>query len=119
MARRGKNSREIEAAHNAAGADLAPEVRIAGAGRNGVSGGSGRKRSMKAPPASINGRAQVAGRTSQAAASADNRTRPIGVFDSGIGGLTVLKELTALLPGRISSILAIRRGCLMARSPTK
>src|SRR5258707_14921349 len=24
--------------------------------------------------------------------------RPIGVFDSGIGGLTVLKELTALLP---------------------
>jgi glutamate racemase len=33
------------------------------------------------------------------AASADNRARPIGVFDSGIGGLTVLKELTALLPG--------------------
>src|SRR5277367_5175292 len=25
--------------------------------------------------------------------------RPIGVFDSGIGGLTVLKELTARLPG--------------------
>src|ERR1700751_5888482 len=25
--------------------------------------------------------------------------RPIGVFDSGIGGLTVLKELTAALPG--------------------
>jgi len=33
------------------------------------------------------------------AASADNRARPIGVFDSGIGGLTVLKALTALLPG--------------------
>jgi len=27
----------------------------------------------------------------------DGRTRPIGVFDSGIGGLTVLKELTALI----------------------
>ena len=26
------------------------------------------------------------------------RTRPIGVFDSGIGGLTVLKELVAALP---------------------
>jgi len=25
--------------------------------------------------------------------------RPIGVFDSGVGGLTVLKELTAALPG--------------------
>ncbi|MBF6569687.1 MAG: glutamate racemase [Candidatus Binataceae bacterium] len=29
---------------------------------------------------------------------ADNRQRPIGVFDSGIGGLTVLKELAELLP---------------------
>jgi glutamate racemase len=37
--------------------------------------------------------------TAQFESSADNRTRPIGVFDSGIGGLTVLKELTALLPG--------------------
>ena len=31
--------------------------------------------------------------------AADARVRPIGVFDSGIGGLTVLKELIALLPG--------------------
>ncbi len=31
--------------------------------------------------------------------AADARMRPIGVFDSGIGGLTVLKELIALLPG--------------------
>src|SRR6267154_983163 len=37
--------------------------------------------------------------TAKSEASADSRTRPIGVFDSGIGGLTVLKELTALLPG--------------------
>jgi glutamate racemase len=29
---------------------------------------------------------------------ADGRTRPIGVFDSGIGGLTVLQELVAILP---------------------
>jgi glutamate racemase len=29
----------------------------------------------------------------------DKTRRPIGVFDSGIGGLTVLKELTRLLPG--------------------
>jgi glutamate racemase len=31
-------------------------------------------------------------------AAADNRARAIGVFDSGVGGLTVLKELTAALP---------------------
>ncbi|MBI4351050.1 MAG: glutamate racemase [Elusimicrobia bacterium] len=28
-----------------------------------------------------------------------NRERPIGIFDSGLGGLTVFKELRALLPG--------------------
>jgi glutamate racemase len=32
-------------------------------------------------------------------AVADNRKRPIGVFDSGIGGLTVLRALTESLPG--------------------
>lgn len=31
-------------------------------------------------------------------AMADNRARAIGVFDSGIGGLTVLKELASALP---------------------
>jgi len=31
-------------------------------------------------------------------AAADNRARAIGVFDSGIGGLTVLKELAGALP---------------------
>jgi glutamate racemase len=31
-------------------------------------------------------------------AAADNRARPIGVFDSGIGGLTVLRALTEALP---------------------
>jgi len=40
-----------------------------------------------------------AGRTRPASrAAADNRARPIGVFDSGIGGLTVLKALVELLP---------------------
>ena len=33
-----------------------------------------------------------------AGAASDNRARAIGVFDSGIGGLTVLKELVATLP---------------------
>ncbi len=32
-------------------------------------------------------------------AAMDNRSRPIGVFDSGIGGLTVLRALIATLPG--------------------
>src|SRR5919109_4949432 len=31
-------------------------------------------------------------------APADHRTRPIGVFDSGVGGLTVLHELLVQLP---------------------
>ncbi len=46
----------------------------------------------KAPAVALNGlrRAGVA--------AADNRVRPIGVFDSGIGGLTVLRALTAALP---------------------
>jgi glutamate racemase len=32
-------------------------------------------------------------------AATDNRARPIGVFDSGIGGLTVLRALIETLPG--------------------
>jgi glutamate racemase len=43
---------------------------------------------------SLNGRA----RSRAAGAVADNRARAIGVFDSGIGGLTVLKELVEALP---------------------
>ena len=27
-----------------------------------------------------------------------NDTRPVGVFDSGVGGISVLRELTALMP---------------------
>ncbi|MGH7984818.1 MAG: glutamate racemase [Candidatus Binataceae bacterium] len=45
----------------------------------------------------MNGRIASVGRVSSAAV--DNRARPIGVFDSGIGGLTVLKELIARMPG--------------------
>jgi glutamate racemase len=37
-------------------------------------------------------------RTGGGGAVADNRARAIGVFDSGIGGLTVLKELATALP---------------------
>jgi glutamate racemase len=43
---------------------------------------------------SLNGRA----RARAAGAVADNRARAIGVFDSGIGGLTVLKALAEALP---------------------
>ena len=46
-----------------------------------------------------NGKARSAGRARPAGrAAADNRARPIGVFDSGIGGLTVLKALVELMP---------------------
>jgi glutamate racemase len=46
----------------------------------------------KIPRVAINGRRQPI------AAAANNRTRPIGVFDSGIGGLTVLRTLVETLP---------------------
>jgi glutamate racemase len=48
-------------------------------------------------PLTRNGASSQNGRTPTAAV--DNRARPIGVFDSGIGGLTVLRELIARLPG--------------------
>jgi glutamate racemase len=44
--------------------------------------------------AALNGRATPSAR----AAVRDHRARPIGVFDSGIGGLTVLKALVHLMP---------------------
>ncbi|MFQ9797990.1 MAG: hypothetical protein ACLR23_02705 [Clostridia bacterium] len=31
--------------------------------------------------------------------------RPIGVFDSGVGGLTVVSQMRRMLPGRASCIL--------------
>ena len=31
-------------------------------------------------------------------AGEDMKTAPLGVFDSGVGGISVLKELVALLP---------------------
>ncbi len=58
--------------------------------RGAMAGGRGRSALALA---AANGRPRSAGR-----AVVDNRARPIGVFDSGIGGLTVLKELAALLP---------------------
>jgi glutamate racemase len=64
--------------------------------RNGVSAAPVRKRPLPAAAvAASNGR----GRASEMVATGDNRGRPIGVFDSGIGGLTVLKELITVLPG--------------------
>jgi len=59
-----------------------------------------RKRPLSAASsAAANGRVIARPQAAATIAGADNRARPIGVFDSGIGGLTVLKELTALLPG--------------------
>jgi glutamate racemase len=51
----------------------------------------------RATPASSNHRRPPA--RGGPASALDSRERPIGVFDSGIGGLTVLRALTELLPG--------------------
>ncbi len=65
-----------------------------------VSAAGLRRRSLSAATiAAANGRVIARPRVARAVATGDSRARPIGVFDSGIGGLTVLKELIALLPG--------------------
>ena len=50
--------------------------------------------SLRQKVVQIDGRVRRRG----AGAASDNRARAIGVFDSGIGGLTVLKELVEALP---------------------
>src|SRR6202167_882527 len=52
---------------------------------------------VKSGKGAANGR--VTGGRPAAAIATDARARPIGVFDSGIGGLTVLKALVEILPG--------------------
>ena len=59
------------------------------AARGSKRAGAARTRARATKIAPLNGRAS--------GAAADNRARPIGVFDSGIGGLTVLKELATAL----------------------
>jgi glutamate racemase len=88
MAKRGNNSGNADQTHNSDSAAPTPY------GGNGVSLG---KRPQSA--AAVNGRTHRSTRSSKAIAATDGRSRPIGVFDSGIGGLTVLKELAARLPG--------------------
>lgn len=43
-----------------------------------------------------------------------SRECPVGVFDSGMGGISVLRELRAQLPGKTSFIMGIRRTPPMA-----
>ena len=64
---------------------------MAGQERNRPASRGGARKAPAAKIAASDGR--------MARDAADARMRPIGVFDSGIGGLTVLKELIALLPG--------------------
>src|SRR5579863_6555882 len=72
--------------------------------RDDVSASSMRRRALPtatvgAANGRVTARVRSSGAVGAAVGAADNRARPIGVFDSGIGGLTVLKELIALLPG--------------------
>ena len=41
-------------------------------------------------------------------------TRPIGVFDSGLGGLTAVGSLRQILPEEANYLLVILPGCPMA-----
>ena len=48
-----------------------------------------------------------------------NRQAPIGVFDSGVGGLTVAREIMRNLPSERIVYLEIRQGCLTEVNPRK
>jgi hypothetical protein len=45
-----------------------------------------------------------------------SKNQPIGIFDSGIGGLTVASAISKLLPNEQLFILAIPLICLMAKN---
>ena len=42
-----------------------------------------------------------------------DKNAPIGVFDSGVGGLTVAREIMRQIPNERLFILVIRHECLM------
>jgi glutamate racemase len=70
----------------------APDWAHAGAGVPGAA--RARLRAVPAPPL----RPTAPSAPAPAGADADLRRRPVGVFDSGVGGLTVLHELLVQLP---------------------
>ena len=45
--------------------------------------------------------------------------RPIGIFDSGIGGLTIARSVSALMPDEQILFLATRHTCRMVISPPR
>ncbi len=47
-----------------------------------------------------------------------NKASSIGIFDSGIGGLTVVKKLKLIYPMKVLFILGILLVYLMVQNPT-
>mgnify|MGYP001137724994 CR=1 FL=1 len=47
----------------------------------------------------------------------DEMQRPIGVFDSGVGGISVLRELVALMPNEILYFMGIQKMRPMEQRP--
>ena len=45
-------------------------------------------------------------------------TRPIGVFDSGLGGLTAVRQLRRLLPGEDIVYFGVPAACLTVPAGT-
>ena len=48
-----------------------------------------------------------------------DRQAPIGVFDSGVGGLTVAREIMRNLPNEKIVYFGIRHGCLTVPNPRR
>ena len=89
----GESGREVRRGRKALGGHLG------GGGQDRTGGSAAGALTAEPPVRSANGSAGRAGRAATLGhAAADNRARPIGVFDSGIGGLTVLRALIDLLP---------------------
>ena len=47
----------------------------------------------------------------------DEMQRPIGVFDSGVGGISVLRELVALMPNENLYFMGIQKMRPMEQRP--
>ena len=70
---------------------------------------------IRNPPESLTER-RAAGRKITLEAQ-ECRERPVGVFDSGVGGLTVVREIMRQIPNEKSYISGTRPGCLWQQVP--
>ena len=72
-----------------------------------------------ASPASCSTPARTPAAAGRSLGAAMSDPRPIGVFDSGVGGLTVLREIVRRTPGRIDGLPRRQRAGAVRRAPRR